>query len=62
MRNVKAIALIVAGAILVALPEPATTAVGIALISKGIKMLRAEQKEVNEAKRENANNVAVNVN
>ena len=46
MRNVKAIALIVAGAILVALPEPTTTAIGIALITKGIQMLRAEQKEM----------------
>jgi len=47
-RKAKAIALIVAGAILTALPEPITTPIGIALISKGIKMLKGalEEREV----------------
>ncbi len=51
----KAIALIVAGAILVALPEPATTAAGLALIAKGLQMLRAEQRETRTTTRDTTN-------
>ena len=56
MRNLKAIAMIVAGSILVALPEPVTTAIGIALIGKGLQMLRSQQEasEVAEAKQAEA--------
>ncbi len=44
-RKAKAIALIVAGAVLTALPEPVTTPIGIALITKGIKMLKGRVEE-----------------
>ena len=40
-RNVKAVALIVAGAVLVAIPEPVTTFIGVGLLAKGLKMLRS---------------------
>ncbi len=40
----KAIAMIVAGAVLIALPEPFTTALGVALITKGLKMLKKDSE------------------
>ncbi|NPA22923.1 MAG: hypothetical protein GXO23_01305 [Crenarchaeota archaeon] len=44
-KKAKAIALIVAGAVLVALPEPVTTPIGVALITRGIKMLKGATEE-----------------
>ncbi|NPA69987.1 MAG: hypothetical protein GXO26_04200 [Crenarchaeota archaeon] len=49
-KKAKAIALIVAGAVLVALPEPVTTPIGVALITKGIKMLKGVSEEANTQK------------
>ncbi|NPB00911.1 MAG: hypothetical protein GXO10_06005 [Crenarchaeota archaeon] len=49
-KKAKAIALIVAGAVLVALPEPVTTPIGVALITKGIKMLKGVTEETNTQK------------
>ncbi len=49
-KKAKAIALIVAGAVLVALPEPVTTPIGVALITKGIKMLKGVTEESNAQK------------
>ncbi len=47
-NRIKAIAMIVAGAVLIALPEPFTTALGIALITKGLKMLKKSEEMTTE--------------
>ncbi|GEM_PF-4380434 len=48
-NRIKAIAMIVAGAVLIALPEPFTTALGVALITKGLKMLKKSEEAAAEA-------------
>ncbi len=51
-KKAKAIALIVAGAVLVALPEPVTTPIGVALLTKGIKMLKGTPEEKSNTQKE----------
>ena len=58
VRNVKAVALIVAGAVLVAIPEPVTTFVGIGLLAKGLRMLRATTPKAKESEGSEVNEEA----